>query len=90
MLLSLQAYERAWTLHTISAMIEAAGQPLRDLLAEGSTVESVAFSPNGRTLAASEYSGHIGLWDTAAGKRTGTLNEGNIVNSVAFRGNRGC
>ena len=49
MLLSLQAYERAQTPQARSALIEAAGQPLSDLLAEGSgTVLSVAFSPNGQ------------------------------------------
>ena len=84
MLLSLQAYERARTPQTTSAMIEAAGQPLDDLLAEGSPVYSVAFSPGGQTLAAGDNSGAVGLWDTATGKRTATLAEGSPVNSVAF------
>ena len=84
MLLSLQAYERAQTLQARSALIEAAGQPLRDLLAEGSAVESVAFSPDGRTLAVGDVGGHVGLWDTATGQRTATLAEGSPVYSVAF------
>ena len=84
MLLSLQAYERARTLQTTSAMIEAAGQPLGDLLTEGSRVYSVAFSPDGQTLAAGDDSGHVGLWDTATGKQIATLAQGSEVNSVAF------
>jgi WD40 repeat protein len=43
------------------------------------TVNSVAFSPNGRTLAAGDGNGHVCLWDTATGKRTATLTEGSIV-----------
>ncbi|MGD0069352.1 MAG: TIR domain-containing protein, partial [Streptosporangiaceae bacterium] len=73
MLLSLQAYERAQTLQARSALIEAAGQPLRDLLAEGSQVSSVAFSPNGHTLAVGDNGGDVGLWDTTSGRRTATL-----------------
>ena len=48
MLLSLQAYERAPTLQAESALIQAAQQPLDDLLsASGGPVDSVAFSPDG-------------------------------------------
>ena len=36
------------------------------ILGEGSLVYSVAFSPDGRTLAAGDYGGDIALWDTAA------------------------
>ena len=53
-------------------------------LTEGSPVYSVAFSPDGQTLAAGDDSGDIGLWDTATGKRTATLAEGSTVHSVAF------
>ena len=67
MLLSVQAYKRARTVQARSALIEAARQPLGDLLAEGSTVDSVAFSPDGRTLAAGDSGGGVGLWDTASG-----------------------
>ena len=84
MLLSVQAYERAHTLQARSALIEAAGQPLRDLLAEGSPAESVAFSADGHTLAAGDTAGHVGLWDTASGRRTSTLAEGNLIFHVAF------
>ncbi len=84
MLLSLQAYERAPTLPARSALIEAAGQPLSDLLAEGSIVDTVAFSPDGHTLAVGDYGGHVGLWDTSSGQRTASLAEGSPVDGVAF------
>jgi WD40 repeat protein len=47
-------------------------------------VENVAFSPDGRTLAAGDLSGHIGLWNVTTGQRAATLTEGSLVNSVAF------
>ena len=84
MLLSLQAYERAHTPQAESALIQAAQQPLDDLLVPGSTVRSVAFSPDGRTLATGEASGHVGLWDLATGHQTATLTEGSFIYSVAF------
>ncbi len=84
MLLSLQAYERAPTLQAGSALIQAAQQPLDDLLVSGSTVNSVAFSPDGRTLAAGDDGGDVGVSDVATGRRTATLAEGSPVESVAF------
>jgi WD domain, G-beta repeat len=87
MLLSVQAYERTPTPQATSALIEAAGQPLGDLLGEGSRVESVAFSPGGRMLAVGDGDGDVGLWDTASGQRTATLAEGSPVKSVAFSRN---
>ena len=87
MLLSVQADERARTPQARSALLEAAGQPLGDVLAEGGIVDSVAFSPNGQLLAVGDISGHVGLWDTVSGKRTATLPEGSAVNSVAFSRN---
>jgi WD40 repeat protein len=86
MLLSLQAYERAPTLQAESALIQAAQQPLDDRLsASGGSVDSVAFSPDGRTLAAGDAGGYLGLWDVATGRRTATLAEGNnAVYGLAF------
>ena len=85
MLLSLQAYERAPSLEAESALIQAAQQPLEGLLVSGSSqVDGVAFSPDGRTLAAGDDGGHVGLWDVAAARRTATLAEGIPVSSVAF------
>jgi WD40 repeat protein len=48
---------------------------------------SVAFSPDGRTLAAGDDNGHIGLWATATGRKTDTLADGSAVHSVAFSSN---
>ena len=84
MLLSVQADKRAQTPQARSALLEAAGQPLGDVLAEGGIVDSVAFGRNGQLLAAGDISGHVGLWDTVSGKRIATLPEGRAVNSVAF------
>ena len=56
-------------------------------LTESSPVSSVAFSPNGQTLAAGDEGGDVGLWDTASGRRTATLTESNLVDSVAFSPN---
>ena len=84
MLLSVQAYERAPTPQASNALFDAAEQPLAGLLAEGSQVESVAFSSDGKTLAASDISGHIGLWDTSTRQRTATLTQGSFDGYVAF------
>ena len=53
-------------------------------LAEGSLINSVAFSPNGQTLAAGDLGGHVGLWATGSGAPTATLAESSPVTSVAF------
>lgn len=87
MLVSLQAYERAPTIQAESALIEAAQQPLNDLLLSGSPVRTVAFSPDGHTVAAGDARGHIRLWNVATGHRTTTLNEGILVDSLAFSPN---
>jgi DivIVA domain-containing protein len=55
------------------------------LTAPGRFVSSVAFSPDGHTLAAGDGNGSTYLWDVAAGHRIATLTyPGSIVFSVAF------
>ena len=44
------------------------GQPL-ELVLPCSTVESLAFSPDGRQLAAGDVTGNISVWNTATGER---------------------
>ena len=41
----------------------SSGQPLSALEGDGSSFRCVAYSPDGRTLAAGSYSGRIRLWD---------------------------
>jgi WD40 repeat protein len=50
----------------------------------GNLILAVAFSPDGRTLAALALDGHIGLLDLATGKQTATLTEANGGGNVAF------
>jgi WD40 repeat protein len=56
-------------------------------LSEGVKVESVAFSPNGRTLAVGDWNGDVGLWDTSSSQRTATLSESSTAFGVAFSPN---
>jgi WD40 repeat protein/energy-coupling factor transporter ATP-binding protein EcfA2 len=83
MLLSLQAYERAPTLQAESALIEAIKQsPGSPPLSYGA-VTSVAFSPNGQTLAVGYHGDMVALWNVATQQIT-PLEVDNPVSSVAF------
>jgi predicted NACHT family NTPase len=54
-------------------------------LRHASAVESVAFSPDGKTLATGGRSNTVKLWDVASGKELATLKgHTNHANSVAF------
>jgi WD40 repeat protein len=58
---------------------------LRTLRGHSYEVYSVAFSPDGRTLASGSYDNTIKLWDAASGELLRTLQgHGGYINSVAF------
>ncbi len=85
-LLALESYALAPTAQAENAVADALEQPLDMILAGGSAVHSVAFSPAGRTVAAGDEAGDVVLWDTGTGKRLATLaySEGGGVRSLAF------
>jgi WD40 repeat protein/energy-coupling factor transporter ATP-binding protein EcfA2 len=79
MLLSLQADERAPNLQAQSVLARAIQEPLRDLLTlpgSGSVAVSVAFSPDGRTLAVGDGNGDIDLRNAMTGRQIATLTAG--------------
>jgi WD40 repeat protein len=56
-------------------------------LSEGTTqINNIAYSPNGRTLAAGNGAGEVELWNTASRKRTAIFSEG-ASTTVAFSPN---
>ncbi len=50
----------------------------------GNTVNSVAFSPDGKTIVSGSDDGTVALLDADKGKLNRTLTHNNVVNSVAF------
>jgi len=72
------------------AMLAAGALPGVNVIPAGNgTVYSVAFSPDGQTLASGDSNGTIQLWDAATGQPMGKPLNGNAgeVNSVAFSPN---
>src|SRR5262249_45145471 len=63
----------------------ATGRELRTLTRYGDLVGSIAFSPDGRTLASGTWYATIHLWDVASGRELGTIAEhGRGPSSIAF------
>jgi WD40 repeat protein len=62
------------------------GRLLATLRAENATITCVAFTADGKTLAAGEDGGAVTLWDVSAGKRRATLKgiPGGMVSCLAF------
>jgi WD40 repeat protein len=71
---------------SLLSVLEANLRPITFLRAHTSTVTGVAFSPNGKVLASSEYSGKILLWEFASGRLLDRPLEGHqgCVTGLAF------
>ncbi|HUF09518.1 MAG TPA: hypothetical protein VMO47_09370, partial [Rhodothermales bacterium] len=54
------------------------------LLGHSSQVQSIAFSPDGGTLASASFDRTVRLWDATTGQPRGTLPHPTLVMSVAF------
>ncbi|MFJ9646307.1 hypothetical protein [Streptomyces sp. NPDC101206] len=73
-LLAVQAYRASHTPEALASLRTDASLPAyRRLPGHTDTVDSVAFSPDGRTLATGSSDGTARLWDTATGTTRATL-----------------
>ncbi|WP_340383907.1 helix-turn-helix domain-containing protein [Streptomyces sp. SS7] len=86
-LLAVQAYRTSATSQATESLYAAAAVPLEHrLTGQRGVVSSVAFSPDGRTLATGSTSGdQLWLWDTRTGRLSRTFNgQGEAAALVAF------
>ncbi|MFG2364834.1 helix-turn-helix domain-containing protein [Streptomyces mirabilis] len=86
-LLAVQAYRTSATSQAIESLYAAAAVPLKHrLTGQRGAVSSVAFSPDGRTLATGSTSDdQLWLWDTRTGRLGRTFNgQGEATALVAF------
>ncbi|MCF1508647.1 WD40 repeat domain-containing protein [Streptomyces glomeratus] len=87
-LLAVKAYQTSPTKEATASLMAAAALPLRRrLTGYAVAVESVAFSPDGHTLASGDGDGKVRLCDAMTGKLRTTLRTPGGVESVAFSPN---
>ena len=69
------------------SLLESLAQPMRGTLAaQSGVVTAVAYSPDGKTLAAGYSGGTIRLWDTASHRLISTASWGGAALALAFTG----
>ncbi|MEW2417452.1 trypsin-like peptidase domain-containing protein [Streptomyces sp. NPDC046866] len=84
-LLAVEAYRTSSTAESIASLQSAAGSPSRRrLTGHSGAVNSVMFSPDGRTLATASSDRTVRLWDAVTGKPRVLPKHAGAVLSVAF------
>ncbi len=86
-LLAGAAWRIAPTAQARYSLLESLAQPVRGILAaQSGMVTAVAYSPGGKTLAASYQDGTIRLWDIASHRLISTASWGGAALALAFTG----
>jgi WD40 repeat protein len=84
-LLAAAAYQRAPTRQARSALLSTQNQRLETVLhGHENVVQTVAFSPDGSSLASGDIDGMVRLWDVASGSGKVLFEADDAVNTVVF------